>query len=85
MQPASEYVPIRGLFDYQRDIAALAIQKRKFAVFAECGLGKTLILSEFARHAAQHIADGRCVLIVSPLMVVSQTLVAGCDNITSAR
>jgi hypothetical protein len=30
----------------------LAIRKRKFAVFADCGLGKTLILLEFARHAA---------------------------------
>jgi hypothetical protein len=38
-----EYRPISGLFDYQRDIAALAIRKRKFAIFAECGLGKTLI------------------------------------------
>ena len=50
-EPDREYVPIPGLFDYQRDIAALAIRKRKFAVFADCGLGKTLILLEFARHA----------------------------------
>ena len=48
----AEYVPSEFLFDYQRDIARLAIAKRKFAVFAECGLGKTLILLEFARHAA---------------------------------
>lgn len=70
----SEYVPILGLFDYQRDIARLAIRRRKFAVFADPGLGKTLILTEFARHAARHIPDGRCILIVSPLMVISQTL-----------
>lgn len=31
------------LFDYQRDIAAMAIRKRKFAVFADCGLGKGLL------------------------------------------
>ena len=70
----ADYSPIKGLFDYQRDITALAIAKRKFAVFADCGLGKTLILSEFARHAAAHLPQERAVLIVSPLMVVRQTL-----------
>lgn len=66
----AEYEPSQFLFDYQRDIARLAIQKRKFAVFADCGLGKTLMLLEFAKHAAQFGP----VLIVSPLMVVRQTL-----------
>ena len=66
------YKPCKFLFDYQRDIAKLAIQKRKFAVFAECGLGKTLILLEFARHAAKQTS--KKILIVSPLMVVTQTL-----------
>lgn len=68
-RPQTDYSPHSELFDYQRDIAAIAIRKRKFAVFADCGLGKTLILLEFARHAAR---DGR-VLIVSPLMVCPQT------------
>lgn len=70
---ASIYEPLAGLFDYQRDIAAMAIAKEKFSVFADCGLGKTLILAEFARHAAKHIGAGQCVLIVSPLMVVRQS------------
>lgn len=56
------------LFDYQRDIASLAIARRKFSVFADCGLGKTLIMLEFARHASGRI------LIVSPLMVIPQTI-----------
>jgi len=68
-----KYDPLDSLFDYQRDISALAIRKRKFAVFAECGLGKSLILLEFARVAAREM-PGRCVLIVSPLMVVKQTM-----------
>lgn len=63
-----------GLFDYQQDIAAMAIKKQKFAVFADCGLGKTLILLEFAKHAAECLSPGRAVLIVSPLMVVPQTI-----------
>ena len=67
-----EYVPDDVAFDYQRDIARTAIQKRKYAIFADCGLGKTLMLLEFARHAAK--ATGKRVLIVSPLMVVKQTI-----------
>jgi superfamily II DNA or RNA helicase len=59
------------LMDYQRDIAAMAIRKKRFAVFADCGLGKTLIMTEVARHAAR--ATNKKVLLVSPLMVVSQT------------
>lgn len=66
------YVPSDFLFDYQRDISALAIKKKKFAVFADCGLGKTLIMLEFAQHAAG-VTGNKKVLIVSPLMVVSQT------------
>lgn len=71
-----DYRPISRLFDYQRDIARLAIEKHKFAVYADCGLGKTLILLEFARHVQQVIGASRRVLIVSPLMVIRQTIEA---------
>lgn len=74
-KPANvEYEPIDGLFDYQRDIARLAIRRRKFAAFVDCGLGKTLVGLEFARHAQSELAPRRKVLIVTPLMVVDQTL-----------
>lgn len=66
------YDPPPFLFDYQRDITRLAIQKRKYAAFIECGLGKTLILLEFAKHAER--STQRPILIVSPLMVVRQTM-----------
>ena len=69
---SGQYVPHGPLFDYQRDIAAVAIQKQKYAIFADCGLGKTLMLLEFARHAAEQ--TGGKILIVSPLMVVQQTI-----------
>lgn len=68
------YEPWHGLFDYQRDIAAMAIRKRKFAAFADCGLGKTFIMGEFVRHARQVMPKRQRALIVSPLMVVSQTV-----------
>ena len=61
------------LFDYQAGIARLAIRKRKFAVFADCGLGKTLVLLEFARHVLRVLPRKR-ILIISPLMVVDQTI-----------
>ena len=69
---AKAYKPEIKLFDYQADITKLAIQKRKYAVFADCGLGKTLIILEYARHVAK-VTGGR-VLIVSPLMVCNQTV-----------
>lgn len=68
------YRPESFLFDYQKDIAKLAIRKRKFAVFAECGLGKSNIILSYARHAAESIGKNQCILIVSPLMVVKQTI-----------
>lgn len=71
--PVSDYVPSSFLFDYQRAIATMAIHKRKFAAFADCGLGKSLIFLEFARHVARLLHD-RNVLIVSPLMVIPQTI-----------
>lgn len=67
----ADYHPAGYLFDYQRDIAKIAIRKRKFAAYVDCGLGKTAIIFEFARHALR--ATGKPVLIVSPSMVISQT------------
>lgn len=75
--PTSEpvtYLPSEFLLDYQAGIAEMALRKRKFAVFLDCGLGKTLILLEYARHVAATLTPGQCVLIVSPLMVVKQTV-----------
>jgi hypothetical protein len=65
------YKPLPGLFDYQVDIARIAIAKQKYAIFADCGLGKTLMLLEYARHCADQ--TGRKVLMVAPLMVCNQT------------
>jgi superfamily II DNA or RNA helicase len=67
------YEPKPGLFDYQAAIVGMAVQKQRFAIFADCGLGKTLMLLEFARHVREAVRD-KPVLIVSPLMVVQQTV-----------
>lgn len=68
----ADYVPSEWLFDYQRDIVETAVRKRKYAIFADCGLGKTPMLLEFARHV--RAVQKRPVLIVTPLMVVKQTV-----------
>ena len=60
--PAGEYKPLGSLWDYQRDISRLAIDRRKFAVFADCGKGKELIIE--SRHRPTSIGpenpDGEC-------------------------
>lgn len=69
----ADYEPHPAMFDYQADITRIAVQKKRYAIFADCGLGKTLMLLDYARHVSQH-NPGRVVLIITPLMVVSQML-----------
>ncbi len=70
---AAAYEPRPGLFDYQSDIIRMAVDKKRYAIFEDCGLGKTLMLLEFARHVREMVPD-KPTLIVSPLMVVAQTI-----------
>lgn len=69
-----EYALNPWAYDYQSAITELAIRKRKFAGFIDCGLGKTEIMLAFTRHAASQIAAGKAALIVAPLMVIEQHL-----------
>lgn len=71
-QKRQSYQDSLFLFDYQRDIARMAINKQRFAIFADCGLGKTLMIAEYAMHVRRVLPNKRT-LIVSPLMVVNQT------------
>ena len=64
--------PNDAAYDFQRDIVRMAVAKKRFAIFADCGLGKTLMLLDFARYAMA--ATGKRGLIVSPLNVVTQTI-----------
>lgn len=68
------YTPSSFCFDYQADVADMSIRKQKFAVFMGCGWGKTIIFLEYARYVASVLPPDQCVLIVSPLMVVNQTI-----------
>lgn len=68
------YKPSPFLFDYQRDIAAMAIDRQKFSMFADCGLGKTIIYAEYIKHVDKVLPKGQQILLISPLMVIPQTL-----------
>jgi DNA modification methylase len=58
----------RKLFPFQRDIVHWALRKGRAAIFADCGLGKTLMQLEWARRI-----DGP-VLFLAPLAVNGQTV-----------
>jgi len=67
-----KYSPPDWMMDYQQDIARIAIRKKKYCLFMDCGMGKTPILLDHARHAAKE--TGKPFMIVSPLMVIQQTI-----------
>jgi len=71
---AIEYKPAPFLFDYQRDITRVALAKRKFAAFWDCGLGKTLLILEYAKAVLPTFAGAKGILIVAPPMVIDQTI-----------
>ena len=66
-----------AMYPYQRAVTSWALMRGRSAVFADCGLGKTLMQLEWARHVqAEHARQtGRFapVLIVTPLAVADQT------------
>lgn len=62
------------LFDFQKEIVSWALRKGRSAIFADCGLGKTLMQLEWARIVSQ--LEGP-VLILAPLAVAHQTVQEG--------
>jgi superfamily II DNA or RNA helicase len=59
------------LFQFQRDIVAWSLRKGRASIFADCGMGKTAMQLEFAKHV-----PGK-VLILAPLAVAQQTMREG--------
>jgi len=64
-----------NLFDFQKFIVQRALQAGKYAIWADCGLGKTLMQLEWARHVNEF--TGLPVLILTPLAVSGQTIKEG--------
>lgn len=63
------------MFDFQKFIVKRALKAGKYAIFADCGLGKTLMQLEWANQVNKH--TNKPVLILSPLAVAGQTLKEG--------
>lgn len=63
------------LFDYQHDIVTWACMRGRAAIFADTGMGKTLMQLCWADQVATH-TNGR-VLVLAPLAVREQTIAEG--------
>jgi len=63
------------MFPFQKFITKRALQAGKYAIFADCGLGKTLMQLEWSHKVNQH--TGKPVLILAPLAVAGQTIKEG--------
>jgi DNA modification methylase len=64
-----------NMFDFQKHIVKKALKKGRYAIFADCGLGKTLMQLEWARQVS--LKTNKPVLILAPLAVVQQTIEEG--------
>lgn len=60
-----------NLFDFQKYVVKIALKKGRFALFEDCGLGKTFQQLEWANQVNKH--TNKPVLILAPLAVVEQT------------
>lgn len=60
-------------FPFQRDLIEWAVKKGRAALFADCGMGKTLMQLAWAENVSRH--TGGRVLILTPLAVSHQTVI----------
>jgi DNA modification methylase len=60
-----------NLFEFQKHVVKIALKKGRFALFEDCGLGKTIQQLSWAEAVYNH--TGMPVLILAPLAVVRQT------------
>lgn len=63
------------LFDFQKHIVKRALKAGRFAIFADCGLGKTPMQLDWARLVMEK--TNKPVLILCPLAVSAQTIQEG--------
>jgi hypothetical protein len=63
------------LKDFQKYAVKVSLRKGKFALFFDCGLGKTFMQLEWAKHVSNH--TNKPVLILAPLAVSKQTIGEG--------
>jgi hypothetical protein len=80
------YIPTMA-FDFQKEIITRAVKKGRMAIFADTGLGKTLIQLAIAKNIIQH--TNKKVLILTPLAVAFQFILEaeklGIDDIQYSK
>jgi hypothetical protein len=80
------YIPEMA-FDFQREIIERAVRKGRIAIFADTGLGKTLIQLSIAKNIVNH--TNQRVLILTPLAVAFQFILEaeklGIDDIEYSK
>lgn len=64
-----------NMFDFQKHIVKKAVLNGRYAIFADCGLGKTLMQLSFANAICNH--TNKPALILCPLAVLGQTIKEG--------
>lgn len=64
-----------SMFEFQKFIVARALKAGKYAIFADCGLGKTLMQLEWSSKVNKE--TDKPVLILAPLAVSGQTIKEG--------
>jgi len=76
---AGDEIPFKfspdGLFDFQEHIVRWSLNKGRSAIFADCGLGKTIMELTWAQNISY--ATNKPVLILAPLAVSHQTTTEG--------
>lgn len=65
----------KNMFPFQKFIVKRALKQGKYAIFADCGLGKSLMQLEWASQVSKK--TNKPVLILAPLAVVGQTKLEG--------
>ena len=82
----ANYIPDMA-FDFQKHIIETAVKKGRMAVFADTGLGKTLIQLSIAKNIVNH--TNKKVLILTPLAVAFQFILEaekmGIDDIEYSK
>lgn len=71
----NEHLLNSKLFNFQKHIVKLALKKGRYAIFADCGLGKTAMQLEWAFQVMTY--TNKPVLILCPLAVSGQTIQEG--------
>ena len=59
-------------YDFQRSLVEWSVRQGRASIFADCGLGKTLMQLAWAQNVVEHTS--KPVLVLAPLMVSAQTV-----------